>query len=391
MNSARDLPPGAVWGGRTILRRCPLRSGAIQFGLFVYCTVGRRAELEAGMAGHAPGLYPRMLTELADYAGFAEERGYFGFGHPEHHLQIEGFELSGDPALMAMWLGKHTTRMKVITCGFVSHRQQQSPRRGREDRDDGSHARRPLRRRPRARLPVALGGKLQGAAGTTGGGAVDKNSADDDLNREYFAEFVEVVVKALASETFSHEGRFWNFPPKDFVNPHEHPVYANFGRGVDADMRIREIGIAPRPLQAEIPLYGGFSASLRTAKFWARYKGRPIVLSGNTEFLEVLWREWRKEAEAHGHDVPPGREACWGGLMICAETDAKAEALLEDMRWFWRSWAEPFGQGLPELLVGSPDTLNRRIERASRRPCPSTKRSCSSRQASTPPGRSRTR
>ena len=49
--------------------------------------------------------------------------------------------------------------------------------------------------------------------------------------------------------------------------------------------------------------------------------------------------------------------------MICAETDAKAQALLEDMRWFWRNWAEPFGQGLPELLVGSPDTLNRRIER----------------------------
>ena len=331
----------------------------------MYCTVGRRAELEAGMAGHAPGLYPRMLAELADYAGFAEERGYFGFGHPEHHLQVEGFELSGDPALMAMWLGQHTTRMKVITCGFVST------------------ANNPLATAEKiATMDHMLGGRF--GVGLVRGyqsrwvenykvrpelaavGPWNKNSPDDDLNREYFAEFVEVVVKALGSETFSHEGRFWNFPPKDFVNPHEHPVYANFGRGVDADMRIREIGIAPRPLQEEIPLYGGFSASLRTAKFWARYKGRPIVLSGNTEFLDALWREWRKEAEAHGHDVPPGREACWGGLMICAETDAKAEALLEDMRWFWRSWAEPFGQGLPELLVGSPDTLNRRIERVAK-------------------------
>ena len=49
--------------------------------------------------------------------------------------------------------------------------------------------------------------------------------------------------------------------------------------------------------------------------------------------------------------------------MICAETDAKAEKLFEDMQWFWKTWATPFGQGLPEVLVGSPDTLNKRIEK----------------------------
>jgi len=66
----------------------------MEFGLFVYCTVGRRTELEAGMAGRNPDLDHRMLAELADYAGFADDKGYFAFGHPEHHLQIEGFEQS---------------------------------------------------------------------------------------------------------------------------------------------------------------------------------------------------------------------------------------------------------------------------------------------------------
>ena len=51
--------------------------------------------------------------------------------------------------------------------------------------------------------------------------------------------------------------------------------------------------------------------------------------------------------------------------MICAETDEKAQAWAEDMRWFWNAWSTPFGQGLPELLIGSPDTLTRRIEEAS--------------------------
>lgn len=337
----------------------------MKFGLFVYCTVGRRHELEAGMAGKNPVLYRRMLEELGDYARFAEARGYFGFGHPEHHLQIEGFEIANDPAVMAMWLGQHTETMRIITCGFVST------------------ANNPLATAEKiATMDHMLGGRL--GIGLVRGyqarwvenfkvrpelravGPWTKDTPDDDLNRRYFTEFVEVVTKALANETFSHRGEFWTFPPENFVNPHPHPVYTRFGRGVDADMRVEEIGIAPRPLQAEIPLYGGFSASLRTAKFWARYKGRPIVLSGNTEFLQLLWREWRKEATTYGHDVPPGQEACWGGIMVCAETDARAQALFEDMQWFWDTWATPFGQGVPELLVGSPDTLNKRIERISR-------------------------
>lgn len=40
----------------------------MKFGLFMYCTIGRRAELEAGMAGHNNQLYQRMLDEIAQYA-----------------------------------------------------------------------------------------------------------------------------------------------------------------------------------------------------------------------------------------------------------------------------------------------------------------------------------
>ena len=131
-------------------------------------------------------------------------------------------------------------------------------------------------------------------------------------------------------------------------------------------MAVNRVGIAPRPLQTTVPLYGGFSQSLTTAKFWARYKGRPIILSSNTEFLELLWKEWTEEAKIHGHDVQPGDQACWGGVMVCAETDAKAQKLFEDYEWFWKTWPTPFGQGMPGLLVGSPETLNRKIDEVSK-------------------------
>ncbi len=337
----------------------------MKFGMFVYCTIGRRAELEAGMAGTRPELYQRFLSELGDLAAFADKAGYHAFGHPEHHLQIEGFEISGDPCLMAMWLGQHTERLKILTCGFVST------------------ANNPLQTAEKiATLDHMLGGRF--GVGLVRGyqarwvenykvqpqlaavGPWNADSDEDATNRAYFAEFVDIVVKALEEPTLSYQGDFWNFPPAGFVNPHDHPVYVNYGEGVNDAMAVEQVGIAPRPYQSQIPLYGGFSASLRTAKFWAKYKGRPIVLSGNTDFLKVLWQAWEEEARAHGHDVQPGDQACWGGIAICAETNAKAQALFEDMAWFWDTWATPFGQGLPEVLVGSPDTLNRRIEEVSK-------------------------
>ena len=32
----------------------------------------------------------------------------------------------------------------------------------------------------------------------------------DDMNREYFAEFVDIVVTALKSETMNYQGKFWS-------------------------------------------------------------------------------------------------------------------------------------------------------------------------------------
>src|SRR3954466_9443840 len=92
----------------------------MRFSLFMYCTVGRRAELEAGMAGRNPVLYQRIVDEIAEYVRFADDAGYFGFGHPEHHLQIEGFEISNDPKLMSMWLFSHSKQLRVVTRGAGS-------------------------------------------------------------------------------------------------------------------------------------------------------------------------------------------------------------------------------------------------------------------------------
>ena len=305
----------------------------MRFSLFMYCTVGRRAELEAGMAGRNPELYQRMLDEIAEYVRFADDAGYLGFGHPEHHLQIEGFEISNDPRLMSMWLGRHSKKLRVITCGFVSTTH--NPLRVAEDIATMDHM---------------LGGRF-------GVGLV----------RGYQARWVENFkirdeLNAVGPGTRTRQPT----PPTANTSPsssHEHPVYVKYGQGVTAAMKIEQVGIAPRPLQTpHPPLYGGFAASMRTALFWAKYGGKPIILTDNLKFYDQLCRGYTEEAARHGRTVKNGQQAGWGGIFVCAPTDAQAQEWAKDMMWFWQSWATPFGQGVPELLVGSPDTICRRLE-----------------------------
>ena len=91
----------------------------MDFHAFMYVTIGRRHELERGMAGKDPVLYQRMLDEIAEYARTCDATGWAGIGVPEHHLQIEGFELGQDPGLMAMFLGQHGPRLRINQFGYV--------------------------------------------------------------------------------------------------------------------------------------------------------------------------------------------------------------------------------------------------------------------------------
>ena len=337
----------------------------MKFHAFMYVTIGRRQELEQGMAGKNPVLYQRMLDEIGAYARLCDEAGYAGIGIPEHHLQIEGFELGQDPGLMAMYLGMQTKRLRINQFGYVlpTH----NPLRVAE------HA---------ATLDHMLGGRLNIAfvrgyqarwfenyvavPGIKATGPWNRKMTEDDVNRELFEECVDIIKTAWSHDTFSYKGQYWSFPAEGQKNPHDHPVYAQYGQGVDPDGTIRAVGIAPRPLQNPIPLYSGFTHSLQTSLYWAREGGKPVVLSSHMDFCQLLWAKYREVAEQHGRTIPVGEEAAWGGYLVLADTQAQAEAWAHDCVWFWDTWSLPFGQGHPPLLIGDADTVSRMIEEASR-------------------------
>src|SRR3546814_6057660 len=80
----------------------------MKFHLMQTGVVGRRHEIEQGMAGQRPELYQRFLEEVRGYVQHADELGFYGYCQPEHHLQIEGFEI-----------GREHVRTPVTNAHFV--------------------------------------------------------------------------------------------------------------------------------------------------------------------------------------------------------------------------------------------------------------------------------
>jgi alkanesulfonate monooxygenase SsuD/methylene tetrahydromethanopterin reductase-like flavin-dependent oxidoreductase (luciferase family) len=337
----------------------------MRFHAFLYGIVGRRPELERGMAGKDPVLFQRMIEEIGEYARVCDEAGYAGIGLPEHHLQIEGFEAAQEPGLLALYMGLQSKRLRIDQFGYVlpTH----NPLRVAE------HA---------ATLDHLLGGRLNVAfvrgyqsrwfqnltavPGIKAVGPWNERTQEDQQNRELFEECVDIILTAWREDTFAYRGKYWSFPAESQL-PHGHPVHSAYGRGVDPDGTVREVGIAPRPLQPSIPLYGGFTHSLRTVLYWARVGGKPIIMSDNLDFCELCWTACRDEAERHGRSVPAGEEAAWGGYLVLADSTDEAEAWAQDCRWYWNTWCAPYGRSLPPMLVGDADTVSRKLEEVSRR------------------------
>jgi alkanesulfonate monooxygenase SsuD/methylene tetrahydromethanopterin reductase-like flavin-dependent oxidoreductase (luciferase family) len=339
----------------------------MKFHLMQPGAVGRRAEIEAGMAGQNRDLYQRYLDEVRRYVQLADELGYASYGHPEHHLQIEGFEVTNHPGMFSLFVGLHSQRLKAATLGYVlpTH----NPVRVAEEIATLDHM-------LRGRLLVGFTrgyharwvdsyAAVHGASATTPVLAKARDEKDT-MNREIFEESVKIIKHAWANETFSYEGKYWRFPPEGGSDGH--PGYETYGRGMGPDGRVHEIGIAPRPYQDPHPkIYGAFAHSMRTIDMWAREGGKPIVMANDLDFCDALWSRYRQTAEASGRDVAEDDVAAWGGLLIISDDKDRANWLMEEHRWFWEQWFIPFGQQFPNLIIGTADEISHQIEAAQER------------------------
>jgi alkanesulfonate monooxygenase SsuD/methylene tetrahydromethanopterin reductase-like flavin-dependent oxidoreductase (luciferase family) len=316
------------------------------------------------MAGQNRELFQRYLGEVKGYVQLAEELGFSSYGHNEHHLQLEGFEITNHPGMFSLFVGLHSKKMKVATLGYVlpTH----NPVRAAEEIATLDHM-------LQGRLMVGFTRGYQsrwvgsyaavpGINATTPELASNRDAVDQ-MNREIFEESVSLVKKAWLNPTFSFKGKYWQFPPEMGLTGH--PAYAKFGAGMGPDGMVKEIGIAPRPFQdPHPPLYGAFAHSMRTIDMWAREGGKPIVLANQLDFCEALWNRYIKTAGEAGRDVARQDAAAWGGILVMSDSKDKQAERAAAHDWAFEEWFEPFGQGKANYVMGNADEVSRQIQAA---------------------------
>jgi alkanesulfonate monooxygenase SsuD/methylene tetrahydromethanopterin reductase-like flavin-dependent oxidoreductase (luciferase family) len=354
--------------------------------LFYLPSVGSHAQITAGMSGTNPVNYQNMLWQLTHQARAADEMGYWGLSFTEHHFHIEGFEVSNNPIMLGLYLAMQTRDIRVGQMANVLPFH--NPIRLAEDLAMLDHM-----TRGRTFVGVARGFQKRWAeimGQVYGVGATLSDQGDTDRrNRRLFEEHWEILKKAWTRETFSYEGDQWSIPPKNVEFPYE--AVRRLGRGLDDSGMITEVGIAPRPYQRpHPPVFQPFSFSEDTFRFCARENVVPIVMNTDDEKVTRLLDIYREEAEEAGRGQLARGESV--GVMRDVLVARDAEQAHHWARhgggfifdnWFGpmgfteslRRTGEtgPIGSDYDTLLdrglewVGTPDDINRRIEKVVRR------------------------
>ncbi len=355
----------------------------MEVGAFYLPSLGRKEEIEQGMAGKRTDLYQRMLSELSEQLAYMDDHGYYGCGTTEHHFHIEGEEVSTNPVLLNLYFGLRTKRMKFGQLGNVLPCLNPINR-----AEDIAIASQMLQGRVFAGFARGYQGRWVNVLGQHHGlGEPGQGEEYEELKRELFEEHFEIMMKAWQNDTFSHKGKHWQIPTPNISWPAAE-TSRKYGKGIDDKGIIQEIGIAPGLYNNQIPdLFMPFAVSERSIT-WAMERGVvPVTIRTHPEIIKADFLAGQKAAQKAGKDYKFGQGMAMSREIIVADTDAEAEAIARDAGAFiWCNFFQPFGFNAaiatPEeknpftvpnsfeataerglVIYGSPDTVNRKLEK----------------------------
>lgn len=354
----------------------------MEVGFFFPPTAGNQAELFQGLAGQRSDLYQRMLVDLTELAQCCDDHGYYGLAFTEHHLSIEGMTTSNNPALLNVYLGLKTRRIRHGALGYVlpAH----NPLRVAEDiamvdQMTQGRAFAGFARGIQARWLNVFGQHYPGIADN-----ITDPEAYTRAKRELYDEHLEIILKAWGNATFSHHGKHWQIPPPNIAWPPQQYT-REMGRGLDADGRLTEVGIAPRTFQRPgPPMFEPFSISEASIELAASRGIVPVGIVTDPGLvsaqIDAAQRGWAR----HGVAKKRGEGIGFARYMVVADTDAEALEIAEQAMFEWKYFFSMFGFNIvigregekPEdipnnvqayierqlLFCGSPDTVCRQFE-----------------------------
>jgi alkanesulfonate monooxygenase SsuD/methylene tetrahydromethanopterin reductase-like flavin-dependent oxidoreductase (luciferase family) len=185
---------------------------------------------------------------------------------------------------------------------------------------------------------------------------------------------------------FSFKCKHWQIPGKP-IKWMAHEVARQYGRGLNDNNEIVEIGIAPPTFNKQIPdMFMPFATSERSIA-WGMERGIiPVTIMTHPEIVKGHFKAGQDAANKAGYNWKFGQNMSMSRELIVADTDAEAEAIAREAGAFiWNNFFVPFGfnaaiaapgegpfdpparfETLAErglVIYGSPDTVTRKLEK----------------------------
>ena len=257
------------------------------------------------------------LIQAYDYsvalAKHMDDLGYYCMWTAEHHFQHEGYECLPNMILLGVHLAGLTKRLK-FGAGFnvvpMWH-----PLRLAEDF---------------AMADILTGGRLIFGVGrgyhTREVETFGAPMLDNDANKEYFEEQMEVILKAFNEESFSHHGKHFDIPTD--------VPYRGY--------QLKEITMVPRPAHLPVEIWQPV-ASGRTLEYIAQKGIKGMVHLTGEKLVDQMFHSYQDAAAKAGRTLTLGQDLALGLGMCIADSQ---EAAIEKVRPYHDErykWFAPFG------------------------------------------------
>jgi alkanesulfonate monooxygenase SsuD/methylene tetrahydromethanopterin reductase-like flavin-dependent oxidoreductase (luciferase family) len=246
-------------------------------------------------------------------AQLMDELGFYALWMAEHHFQHEGYETIPNLMMMGLHLASKTTRLKLGAAFNVVPAW--NPLRLAEDFAMVDHL-------TNGRVIFGVGRGYQSREVETLGAPL----TDNDANREYFEEQMEIIFKAFNEESFSHKGKYFTIPAE-----------AEF-RGYD----VKEITLVPRPKTLPVEMWQPI-VSGRTIDFIARNGIKGVVGLTGEKLVTEVFELYQQACARHGRDLIPGQDLALELGFYLAGSQKEAMDKLRPYHDERYKWFAPFG------------------------------------------------
>jgi alkanesulfonate monooxygenase SsuD/methylene tetrahydromethanopterin reductase-like flavin-dependent oxidoreductase (luciferase family) len=316
--------------------------------LQVYPTMGDVEEMKKRQPiGRDSEAYQNMLSGLIDLVKAADELGYWGITHVEHHFHSEGLEISPSPLLLNAYLGQYTKRLNHGQLGIVlpTH----DPLRLAEETAMVDHMLQGrffvgLARGYQARWQNIIGQKFNVQST-----ASDKSQADMN-NRMVFEEHYKIMKMAWAEDLLRYDGPTYKIPnPIEGIPnwPPTHTTTLPYGTPgeVDENGTVRAISVVPKSYTQPHPkLFQAFGASERTLKWCGEEDITPTILWGPMEGVEKLVHSYMEGAASKGRSLAFGQNVGLCRTFHIVDNKSELYAAVEKYeKPVWEGWYQQFG------------------------------------------------